>query len=89
LTGGSVVEHIAHQRRLSGFLDEIAETRSGGFKTLEEERIYRGKSRRELPRMQVPTLVVTVHERALHMLKVQPHGPMHYRAIFDHLFSGQ
>src|SRR4029077_10889617 len=62
LPGGGVVEDVAHERRLAGLLDEVAQARRGGVEALEEEGEDSGVSRRELRRMQIPALVESALE---------------------------
>ncbi len=50
LSGGRVIEHVAHQRGLRGFVDEISQTRRRRVQALEKERVYRGIARWKLAR---------------------------------------
>ncbi len=66
-----IVEHVADERRLGGLLDEVAQPGRGGRARGQKERVDRGVARRQLRRMQIPSLVETVHQRMPHIVEMQ------------------
>ena len=77
LAGCRVVEDLADERGLARFRDEVLEARGRRVETLQEERVERGVARRELRRVEVPTLVEAVRERVTHVVVVQLPGGVH------------
>src|SRR5258708_7059855 len=74
LTGSRVVEHIADECSLRSFIDKISQPGRGRFKALQKKRVDCCIARGQLPRMQVPALIVTMHQRSLDVFEVQTHG---------------
>src|SRR5581483_11679629 len=70
LTGRGVVEYVADQSRLGGFVDEILQPCRGRFQALKEEKVYRHVAAGKLRRMQVPALVEAADERVLDMIEM-------------------
>src|SRR5579862_1298467 len=76
LPRGGVVEHVADERGLRRFLDEIFEPRGRGIEPFKKERKHGRVTSRKLSRMQVPALVVRGYERMLDVSVVKPPGAM-------------
>src|ERR1051325_2417510 len=57
-----IVEHVANQRGLRGFLDEIAQTLGSRVEALQKECVDRRVACRQLRRMQVPSLIETADQ---------------------------
>ena len=77
------VEYIADERRLSGFLNEIAQTLGCGGEPLEKEGVNGGEARRKLRRIQIPSLVETIDQRVADVIDVQTPRAMDSRAFAD------
>src|ERR1700722_15955246 len=81
LAGGGIVEHVAHQSGLGGLTDKVSQAGGSRIKALQKKRKDRGIARGKLAGMQIPALVITVRERALHQIEMRAHGPLDNGAI--------
>jgi hypothetical protein len=84
-----VVEHIADERGLCSFRDEIAEPLRGSGEALEEERVHRGVACRKLRGMEIPTLIEGANERVHDVIEVQFPRGVDRRAVLAPLGVGE
>lgn len=81
LAGRRVIKDFSDERRLSGFLDEVAEALGGSVEAFEEEGKNRGVAGHELRGMEIPSLIEGVDQRVPDVLGVQPPGAVDDRAV--------